>query len=77
MKPDTMQFFCELEPYYTNSREYFMMHINHYETPYYLWMIQQYRTVLLDKQGSWSDKPDQHWGFRDEQHMTFFKLRWA
>jgi hypothetical protein len=77
MNPDTVQFFCDYQPYYKNSHEYFIDHVNHFETPYWIWMMREYKTVLLNKQGSWSDQPDQHWGFREEKDMTFFKLRWA
>jgi hypothetical protein len=77
MKPDLVQFYCERDPYYAKSREYYMMNVNHYETPYYLWMIQEYRTVLLNKQGSWSDRAEQHWGFINESDRTIFMLRWS
>lgn len=70
-------FYCEKEPYWLNSNTYFRNHINHFETPYWTWMMQNYNTVLLTKQGSFSDAPDEHWAFNSEQDRTFFILRWS
>jgi hypothetical protein len=77
MNPYTVQVFCDYQPYYRNSHEYYIKHIDQIDKAYWLWMMHEYRTVLLNKQGSWSDQPDQHWGFVEEQHRTFFILRWS
>lgn len=68
---------CEKEPYWTNSNRYFRDTINHFEIAYWTWMMNEYKCVLLDKAGSYSDVRDQHWVFNDERDMTFFKLRWS
>lgn len=68
--------YCEKEPYYSNSNSYFRDTVSHGEISYWEWMINNYRTILLNKQGSYSD-PEQHWAFKSEQARTFFILRWA
>jgi len=40
-------------------------------------MIDNYKTVLLDKQGSFNSGPDQHWAFNTEEDRTFFMLKWG
>jgi len=69
--------FCEKDPYYKNSNEYFRNNIDHFKTAYWTWMIDNYKTVLLDKQGSFNSGPDQHWAFNTEEDRTFFMLKWG
>jgi hypothetical protein len=69
--------YCKKEPYYRNSNDYFRDNINHFKISYWEWMIQNYRTVLLNEQGSFSDNPDQSWAFTTEEDRTLFMLRWA
>lgn len=70
--------YCEKNPYYINSNEYFRKKYGgNYEITYWQWMMQEYKTVLLDKMGSYSDVRDQHWAFNTEKDRTFFILRWS
>lgn len=78
MNPSHVQYFCDAEPYYGRSHEYFMDHVwDNYKVSYWEWMITEHRTVLLNRMGSYSDTPDQQWGFVYERDMTWFKLRWG
>lgn len=69
--------YCEKDPYYKKSNDYFRDNVNHFKIAYWTWMIENYRAVLLTKQGSFSDIPDQHWAFNSEEDRTFFILRWS
>lgn len=69
--------YCEKEPYYTNSQQYFEKNYYPYDIAYWTWMTKEYKTVLLDKMGSYSDTRDQHWAFNTEKDRTFFILRWS
>lgn len=69
--------YCEMEPYYTKSNRYFHDTVGVTEISYWQWMMQEYKCVLLDKQGSYSDKRDQHWGFNDEKARNWFMMRWS
>lgn len=68
--------YCEREPYYTNSREYFINNINPFDILYSDWMLKNYRTVAVSKLGSFSEV-EYHWRFNSEQDRTFFILRWS
>ena len=70
-------FYCEENPYYKNSNDYYRENISHLKISYWSWMIQDYKVVLLNKQGSYSDGPDRHWSFKTEEDRTFFILRWS
>ena len=71
-----MMFYCERQPYFKNSNDYFRDNINHYEILYNDWMLKEYKTVLLSKMGSFSDVEHQ-WAFNSEADRTFFMLRWS
>jgi hypothetical protein len=71
-----MMFYCERQPYFKNSNDYFRDNINHYEILYNDWMLKEYKTVLLSKMGSFSDVEHQ-WAFNSEADRTFFMLRWT
>lgn len=69
--------YCEKEPYFTNAHLHFLDHVNHFETLFLAWMMREYSTVLLNKDGSYSDNRDQHWAFNSEKDRTLFMLRWS
>ena len=69
-------FYCERQPYYKNSKEYFLNNVNHYEILYNDWVLQNYRAVLLIKMGSYSD-PEEHWALKTEKDRTMFMMRWG
>lgn len=68
--------YCERQPYFKHSNDYFRDNINHYEILYNDWMLKEYKTVLVSKMGSFSDV-EHHWVFNSEQDRTFFILRWS
>lgn len=69
-------FYCNKEPYFTNSNNYFRDTVKHGEISYWEWMINNYKTTLLNKMGSYSD-PEQHWAFRNDTDRTFFMVKWG
>jgi len=68
--------YCERQPYFKNSNDYFRDNINHFEILYNDWMLQNYQTVLVSKMGSYN-VPEHHWAFATEESRTFFILRWS
>lgn len=68
--------YCERDPYFKNSKEYFLNNINHYEILYDDWMLQNYRTVAVSKLGSFSEV-EYHWKFNSEEDRTMFMMRWS
>ena len=69
--------YCQRDPYHKNSKEYFLNNVNHYEILYDEWMVKEYKTVLLNLSGSFSDIRDQEWAFATEEARTLFMLRWG
>lgn len=68
--------YCEREPYYTNSRDYYLNNMNPFDILYSAWILENYRTVSVSKLGSY-DVPEYQWKFNSEQDRTMFMLRWA
>lgn len=68
--------YCEKQPYFKNSLDYFHDHVNHYEILYDDWILKKYRAVLISKLGSYSEV-EYHWKFNSEADRTFFMMVWA
>ena len=71
-----MMFYCERQPYFKKSNDYFRDNINHYEILYNDWILKEYKTVLVSKLGSYSEVEHQ-WAFATEEDRTLFMLRWS
>ena len=69
--------YCEKEPYWQNAINYHSSHFNCYEVPFWLWMRNEYKTVLLGKDGCYSDNRPEHWAFNSEKDRDWFILRWS